>query len=421
MPVFALIRCLTLALHTLTLPVVDRWSVLTVMSDDDKPAIVMDNGTGVTKCGFAGEDAPKVTFASCVGYPKQEGMDRDYYVGEEAQLKRGMLLLKYPLEHGVIQNWDAMEKIWKHAFDNELRVVLGSPCGAHQEADEDVTGVMITETALNPKQIREQMTQIMFETFHTRRLFVATQAVLSLYASGRLTGVVVDSGETKTDVMPIYEGYSMAHAIRTTQLGGRDLNDYMTKILQESHINLCTRNERLTVVELKEDLCCVSMNFTEEQDNFAGKEKAFALPDGTAVTVHNQIIRCPELMFNPSMDGKEIMGLHELVNDAVNQLDPSDRLDFVSSVVLAGGNTMFPNMPQRLLAEIRGLMSPAYAANVVAPPERAISHWIGGSIYASLSGFHRMWIDSTSQPNANPPITGYDDIGPRIVHQMCAQ
>merc|ERR1712178_200213 len=128
--------------------------------DDDKPAVIMDNGTGMMKCGLSGEDAPKGTFASCVGYPKQkamlQGSNKDYYVGEEAQQKRGILL------------------------------------GADEEAEEDVAGVLLTEAPMNPKENREKMTQIMFETFSARRFYVAIQAVLSLYASGRTTGVVVD-------------------------------------------------------------------------------------------------------------------------------------------------------------------------------------------------------------------------------------
>merc|ERR1711977_558909 len=140
-----------------------------------------DNGTGMMKCGLSGEDAPKVTFASCVGYPKQkamlQGSNKDYYVGEEAQQKR--------------------------------RIVLG----AEDEAEEDVAGVLLTEAPMNPKENRERMCQIMLETFNTRRFYVAIQAVLSLYASGRTTGVVVDCGDGVSHTVPIYEGYSMPHAI----------------------------------------------------------------------------------------------------------------------------------------------------------------------------------------------------------------
>merc|ERR1712100_715408 len=128
--------------------------------DDDKPAVIMDNGTGMMKCGLSGDDAPKVTFASCVGYPKQkamlQGSNKDYYVGEEAQQKRGILLLKYPLEHGVITNWDDMEKIWKHTFDNELRIVLG----ADEEAEEDVAGVLLTEAPCTPPAVPPVLSSI---------------------------------------------------------------------------------------------------------------------------------------------------------------------------------------------------------------------------------------------------------------------
>jgi len=389
------------------------------MSEDEKPAIIMDNGTGMMKCGLSGTDAPTVTFASCVGYPKNKAMmtggNKEYYVGEEAQQKRGILVLKFPLEHGVITNWEDMEKIWAHTFDNELRVVVGG----ESEDDEDVAGVLLTEAPMNPRENRERMTQIMFETFNARRFYVAIQAVLSLYASGRTTGVVVDCGDGVSHTVPIYEGYSMPHAIQRINLAGRDLTDYICKILTESKINLHTSAERESAKKIKEDLCYISMNFAEEVDNFAGKEKTFELPDMSVVTVHNQIIRCPELMFKPSMDGKEMMGLHELAKKTVDDCDLDVRKDLLMNIVMSGGTTMFPNMPERLQAEVEGLVAEGAKVKVIAPPERMISVWIGGSILASLSTFSRMWINQYSQPDASPPITGYDEVGPRIVHQMC--
>lgn len=371
--------------------------------------VVIDNGTAFMKAGFSGEEAPRTVFPTLVGTPSKvdqtlKNIDKkEKFFGQESLQKLGINNSSHPIEDGSIKNWDEMELLWHHTLYNELRIVP------------EEHNIILTDSPLNSKENREKMCEIMFEKFLTPGLFICSTSVMSTYSTGRTIGMVIDSGETVTNYVPVYEGFAFDHATIKSKIGGRDLTDYMIKLILDRKVNIDTSQKKLIINDAKERFCSVSLDYeTDKKEDFSNNESTIVLPDGEKINIDYEKIRVPECLFNPKMLEKDIKGLHDDCYKAIQQTDVEIRKDLYSNIILAGGNTLFQGFPERVTWEIQKL-TPGAAANkvkIIALPERKYAAWIGTSIFSALSSFQCLWItkDEYLEGNGN---------GKDIIHKKC--
>ncbi|XP_074034671.1 actin-5 [Leptinotarsa decemlineata] len=368
-------------------------------------ALVFDCGSGTIKAGFSGNDAPHVVIPTIIGYSGHEELGANMgqkisYIGNEAQSRRGELVIKHPIEHGIIMNLDDMEEIWYHIYYNKLRITPKK------------YPVLLTEAQLNPKSTRAKMTQVMFESFNIPAMYLLNQAVLSLYASGRMTGIVLDSGHGVSQIVPITEGYVIPNAHFSSNLAGGNLTEYLTKILSDRGYNFNAMDQKEIVQKLKENICYVPIDFDREMDKSTGDitfERKYKLPDGQIIAVDNERFRCPEALFQPSLLGSTEKGIHQNIYDTIMKCGVSIHRNLYANIVLSGGNSMFLGIENRMTKEIMTLAPCGTKINIVTPSDRNYPAWTGGSIFASLSNFKKMCV--TKQD--------YEECGPSIVNRKC--
>ena len=354
---------------------------------DNLSNIVIDNGSSTIKCGFSGEEAPKSIFSNIISRSTDK-------VGDES-LEDNVS----PIEHGIITDFELMEKVWEHTFSRELKV------------PQEERNILTSDSPLSPKINREKMTQIMFEKFNVQGLFICIRPILSMYSLGKTSALVLESGDDVTQIVPINEGYYFPYSITKSNLGGKLVTNFLMDKLKENNDEILYNEIKKNAKIIKEKLCRVSLNYEEEINNSNINEIKYKLPDGKEVNLNKELFICPELLFQPNLIGKEIPGIPMQMYNSIMKCETDLRKELYSNMILAGGNTLLNDFHERIHQEMECLAPSSVLPKlkVIAPNERKYTAWIGGALFAGLQIFQTNWVTHSE----------YQDAGPQIIHRKC--
>ncbi|KAE9611197.1 putative Actin family [Lupinus albus] len=428
---------------------------------DEVSAIVVDLGSHTCKAGYAGEDAPKAIFPSVAGAIDQMDIDesdnaeknsvsadkakgkRKLYVGSQSLgYRRDHMEVLSPFKDGIVADWDIVDSIWDHAFRECLSI------------DPKEHPMLLAEPSSNTQQQRERAAELMFEKYKAPALFLAKNAVLTSFASGRATSLVVDCGGGSTTVVPVHDGYVLQKDVATTPIGGEFLTDCLMKSLESKGIMIKPRysfrrkeirpgefqtvdldfqnttesyklySQRLIASDIKESVCLAPDTPFVESAYSNIPTTPYELPDGQTIEIGADRFKIPDVLFNPSLvrtiPGMEsfaeivptVRGLPQMVIDSINKCDVDIRRELFSSILLAGGTASMHQLKERLEKELLEESPHAARVKVLASgnaTERRFSVWIGGSILASLGSFQQMWFSKTE----------YEEHGASYIQRRC--
>jgi actin beta/gamma 1 len=368
--------------------------------DYEDLVVIIDNGSGTCKAGLSTDEAPTHVFPEVIGKPRkvwEKDFDKEHFFGDEVEAVRNKCSVFYPLENGIIENFNDMELLWEYTFLEKLKV------------DPQNHPVLLTEPPYNPKATRERMVEIMFETFGVPSLNISIQGVLALLGQGRTTGLVLDSGEGVTHTIPVFDGFGMTMGIQRLDLAGRELNTLLAKLLAQEGTCLTTTTDQHHVRLMKEKHCYVALDPAKE----IAEAVDYTLPDGRVVNLQDERWKCPEALFNPSIIGVEALGIGATVWESISRCEIDVRKTLQSNIVLSGGSTTFPGFADRLQREIRGFAPTAAAANirVVQSANQKHAVWTGAQVFATLRSMQEdQWMS----------IEDYDECGASFIHDKIA-
>lgn len=346
------------------------------------------------KVGYAGQNFPTSIFPSMVGRPilrAEESVSesielKEIMCGDEAAAIRHCLEIKYPVENGIVKNWEDMEHLWNYTFYEKLQINPGD------------NKILLTEPPQNPVKNRQNIIERMFETYGFAASNVSIQAMLTLYAQGLLTGVVVDTGDGVTHVVPVYDGFVPQNLIRRLDVAGRHVTQYLIKLLMLRGYAFNRTADFDTVRQIKEKFCYVANDIQAERKlalETTCLMENYTLPDGRVIKIGRERFEAPEALFSPSLIDSESVGMADMVFDMIQAADIDTRSEYYKHIVLSGGSSMYPGLPTRLERDLRErylkeilkndvTRMKKFKINIEDPPRRKHMVFLGGSVLADI-------------------------------------
>lgn len=421
-----------------------------VYGGDEVGALVFDFGHYSIRAGYAGEDTPKADIPTMVGVIEENASDAMEVDGNNVTSQKkhfidttsicvphkGMEMASF-LKDGMIEDWDLFERVLDYVYTK------------HVKSEPHLHPVLMSEASWNARAKREKLTELMFEKYNIPAFFLCKNAVLSSFANGRSTGIVVDSGASQTSAVPVQDGYVLAQAIVKSPLAGDFVSMQCKQYLEENHIDgvppymiaskeVVKENEAAKWVKktnlpevtkswhnymLKQTLQDFQSSVLQVYETQYEKEAVenmpivhYEFPNGYNQDFGSERFQIPEALFDPSnikgIPGTTMMGAAQVVTTSVGMCDIDVRPSLYGAVIVTGGNTLIQGFTERLNRDLSAKTPPSMRLKIISSnnaAERRFGSWIGGSILASLGTFQQMWISKQE----------YDEGGKSQVERKC--
>ena len=308
--------------------------------------------------------------------------------------------------HGVVKNWDALERLLEHAYSS----VLGVASQSHP--------LLLADSPVTSDQDRARMAELLFEKFNVPAYFVGTDAVLSVYSAGRTSSLLLDCGHGLTSAMLVHDGFIYPSTLQTLAFGGQDVSAFLLELLGERGLLESSAANLATANDIKENHARVALDFAQESFHARSRAETYTLPDGRTLALQAEPLRCSEALFQPALMGRRGAGIHSMVTDMIGYCDAAGGSDdsplkgLTNFLLVCGGGSFLPGLEERIVHDVASrYRNREFYASCLVAPERQHAAWIGGSILASLPAF----VDNNFVSQGE-----YREEGAGVVHQKCS-